>query len=155
MANDTSSPKLIVPGVAGLYEWGSGLSYPLIRFFAGLMLVPHGAQKLFDMFGGSYAGTVQFFTNIGLVPADFWVIVAGCTEFFGGLLIAFGLLTRLAAAAAVIDLLVAAYVVHLGKGFFVTNGGYEHALLWAIIMIFIFFRGGGRLSIDAKIGREF
>lgn len=155
MANDSPSSKLIVPGVAGLYEWGSGLSYPLLRFFAGLMLVPHGAQKLFDMFGGSYGGTVQFFTNIGIVPAEFWVIVVGFVEFFGGLAIAFGLLTRPFALAATAELLFAAFYFHLGKGYFVAKGGYEHALIWAFIMIFIFFRGGGRVSIDSKLGKEF
>lgn len=155
MANGTSSPKLIVSGVAGLYRWGSGLSYPLLRFFAGLMLVPHGAQKLFGMFGGNYGGTVQFFINIGIVPGELWVPVVGFVEFFGGIAIALGLLTRPFALAATIELLFAAFYFHFDKGFFVAKGGYEHALIWAIIMIVIFFRGGGRLSIDAKLGKEF
>ncbi len=155
MANDTSSPKLIVPGVSGLYEWGSGLGYPFLRFFAGIMFVPHGAQKLFGMFGGTYGGTVQFFTNIGITPAEFWVPLVGFVEFFGGIAIALGLLTRPFALAVTIELLFAAFFFHLSKGFFVAKGGYEHALIWAIIMIFIFFRGGGRLSIDSKLGKEF
>ena len=155
MANDTSSPKLIVPVVAGLYEWGSGLSYPMIRFFAGIMLVPHGAMKLFGMFGFNPEGFNGFLTKFGFVPAELWVIVLGIIEVVGGLMIAFGLLTRPWALAAAIELLIAAFYFHLDKGFFWDKGGYEFPLLWAIIMIGIFFKGGGPLSIDAKLSKEF
>ena len=155
MANDTSSPKLIVPAVAGLYEWGSDMAYPLVRFFAGIMLVPHGMQKLFGMFGFNPEGFNGFLTKFGFVPAELWVIVLGIIEVVGGLMIAFGLLTRPWALAAAIELLVAAFVVHLGNGYFWDKGGYEFPLLWGIVMIAIFLKGGGRLSIDSKLGKEF
>ncbi len=155
MANDTSSPKLIVPAVGGLYAWGSDLAYPLVRFFAGLILAPHGAQKLFEWFGGNQAGTIQFFNNVGVVPGEFWVIVVGSVEFFGGILIAIGLLTRPAALGAIILMVVAILTVNSGNGYFWTKGGYEFAMLWAIVFLAIFFKGGGRLSIDSKLGKEF
>ena len=50
---------------------------------------------------------------------------------------------------------VAAFKVHLVNGFFWNKGGYEYPLMWACLCIAIFIRGGGRLSLDAKIGREF
>ncbi len=144
--------RLIIPAVGGLYEAGSGLWYPWIRFFSGLFLVPHGAQQLF---GGMIDGTAGFFSQIGLEPALPLAYLVGATELFGGLFIAIGLLTRPAAMAAAVLLLVAAVQVHLGNGFFWNNGGYEYPLLWAILMIGFFFRGGGELSIDRAIGKEF
>ncbi len=147
--------RLIIPAVGGLYEAGSGLWYPWIRFFSGLFLVPHGAQKLFGWFGGNIDGTAGFFSQIGLEPALPLAYLVGTTEFFGGLFIAIGLLTRPAAIAAAVLLLVAAFHVHLANGYFWAKGGYEYPLLWAILMIGIFFRGGGELSIDRAIGKEF
>jgi putative oxidoreductase len=155
MANDSSSPKLIVPAVAGLYEWGADMSYPLVRFFAGIILVPHGAQKLFEWFGGSQAGAAGFLNKVGVVPGEFWVIVLGGVEFFGGLLIAIGLLTRPAALGALIVMIVAIVAVNAGPGFFWNKGGYEYPLLWGIIFFAIFLKGGGKLSIDSKLGKEF
>ncbi len=147
--------NLYLPFMAGFYEKFSDLGYPIIRFFTGLILMPHGAQKLFGMFGGGgLSGTAGFFGKIGLEPAMFLATLVAGVEFFGGLLLAIGLLTRLAAAAITIELLVAAYVVHLANGFFWTNGGYEYPLLWALIAFGIFLRGGGKFSVDAKIGRE-
>ncbi len=147
--------RLIIPAVGGLYEAGSGLVYAWIRFFSGLFLMPHGAQKLFGWFGGNIDGTAGFFSKIGLEPALPLAYLVGATEFFGGLFIAIGLLTRPAAVAAAVLLLVAAFYVQLGNGFFWNKGGYEYPLLWAILMIGIFFRGGGELSIDRAIGKEF
>ncbi len=155
MANDSSSPKLIVPAAAGLYAWGADMSYPLVRFFAGIILVPHGAQKLFEWFGGSQAGTAGFLNKVGVVPGEFWVIVLGSVEFFGGLLIAIGLLTRPAALGALIVMIVAIIAVNGAPGFFWTKGGYEYPMLWGIIFFAIFLKGGGPLSIDAKLSKEF
>ena len=147
--------KLIIPGLGGLYEAGLQLAYPWIRFFAGLFLMPHGAQKLFGWFGGDINATAGFFSKIGLEPALPLAYLVGTVEFFGGLCIAIGLFTRPVAVAATILLLVAAFQVHLGNGFFWNKGGFEYPILWAVLMIAIFFRGGGELSVDAKIGKEF
>jgi putative oxidoreductase len=146
--------RLIVPAVGRLYEAGSGLWYPWIRFFSGLFLVPHGAQKLFGWFGGNINATAGFFSQIGLEPALPLAYLVGATEFFGGLFVAIGYLTRPAAVAAAALLLVAVFV-HLDNGYFWNKGGYEYSLLWALLMIGIFFRGGGELSIDRAIGKEF
>lgn len=152
----TPSTQYIIPALGGLWDSLSGLAYPLVRFMAGLFLVPHGAQKLFGWYGGGgLEGTAGFFAKIGLEPAMALATIAGATEFFGGLLIAFGLLTRPAAAAAFILMVVAVFGYHMPNGFFITKGGYEHAMLWGFVLLAILMRGGGNLSVDARIGREF
>lgn len=156
--SDQDSKSLYVPAMAGFYASVKDLSYPLVRIFAGLMLVPHGMQKLFGAFGGNIDGTAGFFAKAGLVPALPLAYLIGCVEFFGGIMIAIGLFTRIAAAGATIQLFVAAFYIHmtfLAKGFFWTKGGYEYPLLWAIVMLAIFFRGGGNLSVDSKMSKEF
>ena len=151
----SATTKLIVPAVGPFYERLSGLSYPMIRFFTGLILMPHGAQKLFGWFGGDITGTAGFFSQIGLEPALPLAYLVGATEFFGGLFLAIGFLTRPAAAGIAILMAVAAFKVHLANGFFWTGGGYEYPLLWGLIALAIFFRGGGEMSVDRAVGREF
>ncbi|WP_264210855.1 DoxX family protein [Leisingera thetidis] len=133
------------------------LSWTLIRVAAGLTLVPHGAQKLFGWFGGyGLNGTGQFFEEaLGLAPGILFAGAAGLTEFAGGLFLALGLLTRLSAAAVVALMAYAAFAVHLGNGFFWTDGGFEYPLLWGVVALAIAIRGGGKLSVDHKIGWKF
>ena len=136
------STNLYVPAMAGLYDGLSGLAYPFIRVVTGL-------------FGCNIELTAGFFGKIGLEPALPMAYLVGATEFFGGLLLVIGLWTRPAAAALFVLMCVAAFKVHLVNGFFWNKGGYEYPLMWACLCIAIFIRGGGRLSLDARIGREF
>ncbi len=147
--------QLAVSAMAGVYETLSPLSYPLIRVVAGVWLMPHGAQKLFGAFGGDAQAMAGFFSQMGIEPALAMVYAAGAVEFFGGLLIALGLFTRPAAVAATVLLAVAVLKIHLGAGFFLGNGGYEYALMWLLITLAIVFRGGGRFSVDRRLGFEF
>lgn len=146
--------KSVIPAIRPLTETLSPLGEPLVRLTAGLFLMPHGAQKLFGWFGGyGIEATGQFFaTKLGL-PAGL-ALLAGLIEFFGGLALAAGLLTRLSAALAAGLMLVAAIQVHLGNGFFWTSGGYEYPLMWELIALSFVLRGGGRYSLDAAIGWE-
>ena len=157
MTDQSASTRLIVPALQPLYGSLSGLSYPMIRFFTGLILMPHGAQKLFGWFGGyGLEGTAGFFEqNLGLGPGIFWATLVGATEFFGGLFLAIGFLTRPAAVGIAILMAYAAFMVHLPSGFFWNKGGYEYPLLWGLIALALAFRGGGEMSLDRKIGREF
>ena len=91
--------------------------YLLIRFTAGLLLAPHGAQKLFGWFGGDPAATVAIFNQIGLHPAGLLVPLVGAIEFFGGLAVAFGILTRFSALACAVVLAVATLVL-IPRGYF-------------------------------------
>jgi len=152
----SSSPAApVVPAFASLAAALSPFAEPLLRVTAGLLLVPHGAQKLFGWFGGyGVDATGQFFAaKLGL-PASL-ALVAGLIEFAGGLALAFGLLTRPVAALVAGLMAVAVVHVHLPAGFFWTSGGYEYPLLWAIVALVFVIRGGGRYSLDALIGREF
>src|SRR5213082_1105919 len=96
MTNTAVRP--VVPVIAPITEALSPLAEPMVRVAAGLMLLPHGAQKLFGWFGGyGLEATGQFFAaKLGL-PASL-ALFAGLIEFGGGLLLAAGLLTRAAAA---------------------------------------------------------
>lgn len=152
----STEPRLFIPALAPLYDKLRGLGYPIIRITAGLLLLPHGAQKLFGAFGGGgIQGTAGFFAKMGIEPAVPMVMLAGAAEFFGGILLMLGFLTRPAALAVFILMMVAVFKVHLGAGFFAGKGGYEFALLWGLVALGIALRGGGPLSLDRKIGREF
>lgn len=148
--------RYIISFLGPLWEKLKPYSWTLIRFFAGMMLVPHGAQKLFGAFGGpGLLDTSYGFQRWGIEPALPMALIAGSIEFFGGFLVAIGLLTRPAALACFISLMVAVLQVHLPNGFFASRGGYEFPLLWAIIMLGAAIRGGGPLSVDKALGREF
>jgi putative oxidoreductase len=154
MGEGQARQQLYFPALEPLYDKVQGYAYPLIRFVAGAFLVPHGAQKLFEWFGGSTAGTAAFFSKLGLEPALPLVYLTGAVEFFCGILIAIGLFTRVAAGMAFVMLTVAWYTVHLGNGFFWTKAGIEYPLLWSLLMVVILLRGSGRMSVDEKIGKE-
>jgi putative oxidoreductase len=144
----------LVPAFRPLQEALSPYAEPVVRIATGLFLVPHGAQKLFGWFGGyGIEATGQFFaTKLG-VPASL-AVVAGIIEFFGGLLLAVGLGTRIAAGFVVGMMAVAVLQIHLPNGFFWTDGGFEYPLLWGILALTFVVRGGGRYSLDAAIGVE-
>jgi putative oxidoreductase len=149
-----SGAKPIVPALATITNALSPLAEPLVRVTIGLMLVPHGAQKLFGWFGGyGVEATGQFFAaKLGL-PASL-ALIAGLIEFFGGLFLAAGLLTRPAAALVFGMMAVAVIAVHIPAGFFWTDGGFEYPLMWGIVALSYVIRGGGRYSLDALIARE-
>ena len=146
--------KPIVAALAPVTETLSPFALPMVRVAAGLLLVPHGAQKLFGWFGGyGVDATGQFFAaKLGL-PSSL-ALVAGLIEFGGGLMLALGLATRAVAALVAGLMAVAVFQVHLGNGFFWTQGGFEYPLLWGVVALAFAIRGGGRHSLDALIGRE-
>ena len=143
-----------IPAISPITEALSPFAEPLIRITAGLLLVPHGAQKLFGWFGGyGVEGTSQYFSSKLHLPASL-ALLAGLIEFFGGLLLAAGLATRVVAALVVGLMTVPVLQVHLGAGFFWTSGGFEYPLFWGIVALAFAIRGGGRYSLDALIGYE-
>lgn len=157
MTAKTQTIKPILPAFAPLYQSLSRFAEPMMRATVGLLLMPHGAQKLFGWFGGyGLEGTAGFFAgNLGLEPGLFWAGLVGGVEFFGGLFLAVGFLTRPVAAAIAVVMAVAVFRVHLGAGFFWTEGGYEYPLMWGLLALGFALRGAGAYSIDGRIGREF
>lgn len=140
--------RLFVPALVPLYRSGHDLVETLLRLVAGGFLVVHGAGKIGDPFGA-----VQMVEGLGFYPGVFWSPLLAATEFFGGILLAIGLLTRPAAFAATIVLLVTVYFhwVQLGQGF----SGAEKSLLWAAMTLFFVIRGGNRQSVDARLQKHF
>lgn len=141
-----------------IYEGLANYAYPLLRVMMGLIFIPHGMQKLFGVFGAfPMTGYVGFFNKF-LGPTfgtSGWVYYIGCLEFFGGIALAIGLLTRLVALQFVAFMAVAAILVNSEVGWFWTKGGTEVSLSWGIVCLCILIRGGGAMSVDRRIGKEF
>ena len=131
------------------------MSYGILalRVVVGLVMAAHGAQKLFGWFGGAGPrGTASFFEQIRFRPAFLMALGAGLAEFGGGLLLATGLLTPLAAVAIAIVMLNAVATVHWPNGFWNTNGGYEYNLVILTVATALAATGPGRFALDTAIG---
>jgi putative oxidoreductase len=149
-------PRRIIPPLGALYDALSPIAQPMIRVTAGLLLVPHGSQKLFGWFGGKgMQGTAEYFASAGFEPGYFWAVLVALTETVGGLFLALGFLTRPVAAAIAVFMTVAVFQTHWPNGFFWTAKGFEYPLMWGIVAFAFVILGGGRYSVDALIGREF
>ncbi len=150
---DTAAPTS--PRLLPSTERMAALAYPLVRVTTGLLLIPHGAQKLFGWFGGyGLTATGQFFeSSLGMSPGILFAALAGLVEVFGGLALVLGLLTRPAALAVALFMGVA-LSVHVSNGFFWTDGGIEYPLMWGLLAVAIFLGGGGRYSLDGRFGRS-
>lgn len=151
-ATDTN---LVIPAFKPIYNALDDVAFAGLRIATGLFLIPHGAQKLFGAFGGyGLEATGQFFeAQLGFSNGYLAALGAGSVEVFAGLALALGLFTRFAAAAITVMLAVAASI-HLGAGFFWTDGGWEFPVLWAVVAAFFVVKGGGAYSADRLIGRE-
>ncbi len=132
----------------------SNATLPL-RLIAGIIFTAHGAQKLFAWFGGyGLEATGQWMQSIGLTPGYLMALMAGSAEFFGGLLLIVGLLTRATSFVLAITMAVAIVTVHLEHGLFMSNNGYEFALTLLAISISLMISGAGKLSLDNKIAKH-
>ncbi|MBV8879252.1 MAG: DoxX family protein [Planctomycetaceae bacterium] len=120
----------------------------ILRLFLGLGLVAHGYQKFF-LFGIS--GFAGFLEKLGAPAPQASAWLSASTELAGGLLIALGLFTRLAAVPLAINMLVAAVLAH--SGYFITNTppGREYALNLAAAFVALALTGAGRYSIDHRL----
>jgi putative oxidoreductase len=132
----------------------------ILRFTLGLVMLPHGAQKLLGWYGGyGFSGTLGFFTDTMHLP---WIIafliIMG--ESFGSLGLLVGFLTRFSAASIGVIMLGAITMVHLPNGFFMNwfgkqaGEGYEYHLLVLGISIVLTIIGGGRWSVDQQTAQR-
>jgi putative oxidoreductase len=137
-----------------LFRTDDGWTGLILRLTLGLVMFPHGAQKLLGWYGGfGFDGTMGFFTQKMGVP---WVIafliIIG--ESFGSVALLAGLLTRFTAASMAVIMLGAIAMVHLPHGFFINwfgqqqGEGYEYHLLVIGIALALLVTGGGRWSVD-------
>jgi len=137
------------------YEYLS-IGLLLLRLILGVAFFAHGTQKVFSWFGGhGPKGTHGFFSNVLKIPSSL-AYVGVYAEPIASIGLIFGLMTRFAAAAMVIQMLVATYTAHRKVGFFMNWGsvaargeGYEYTLTLAVVSFVVFLLGGGAYSIDA------
>jgi putative oxidoreductase len=129
----------------------------ILRLTLGVVFFAHGAQKMLGWFGGyGFAGTMGFFTNNMHLPAAL-AFLAIAAEFFGGLGLIAGLLTRIAAFGITVNMVVAILTVHLPNGFFMNwtgtqkGEGFEYHLVVLAITVFLMIKGGGAASVDRAI----
>lgn len=132
----------------------------VLRLTLGLVMFPHGAQKLLGWYGGfGFTGTMRIFTETMHLP---WIVallvIVG--EFFGGLGLIAGLATRFTAASFMVIMLGAITTLHLQNGFFMNwlgkqqGEGYEYHLLVIGIGLALLVTGAGMWSVDKVIAER-
>lgn len=133
----------------------NSLAFLPVRLAVGAVMIGHGAQKLFGWWGGhGLQGTASFFgEHLGLEPGIFMAILAGSAEFFGGILLILGLLTRPAAALIAFTMAVGIIKVH-SDAFFLANNGMEFALTLLLASLTLVIGGAGALSVDRKLAAK-
>ena len=128
-------------------------SLVILRAALGVIFFAHGSQKLLGWFGGyGFDATVQFFQQALGVPSALTMLVM-LGEFFGGILLLFGLLTRAAAAWIAIIMTYALLTVHLPQGFFIAGDrvGFEYVFALLAMSLYLVVNGSGGLSADGFI----
>ena len=128
----------------------ANIALTVLRVLAGVTFMAHGAQKLF-VYG--FAGVAGSFAQMGIPAAGVMGPFIALLEFFGGLALIVGLLTRLAALGLALDMLGAIVFVHFQNGFFAPKG-YEFVLALFTMAVALMFMGAGEFSLDGLIGRR-
>ena len=133
-------------------DWG-GL---IARIFLGVVILPHGLQKLLGMFGGyGFSATVEYFSSTG-IPSVIGVLIVAA-ESFGALFLILGLISRISAAGLAIIMLGAIIMVHGQYGFFMNwfgaqaGEGFEYHLLALGLSLVVLLKGGGKWALDTEI----
>ena len=143
-----------------LFQTDEAWSGLILRVMLGLVMLPHGAQKLLGWYGGfGFAGTMGFFTEQMHVPAvvAFLVIIG---ESFGSLGLIMGFLTRFTAASLSLIMAGAIAMVHWPNGFFMNwfgkqaGEGFEYHLLVIGMSLALLAAGAGKWSVDGAIARK-
>jgi len=121
----------------------------ILRAVLGITFILHGGQKLFGAFGGhGMEAFAEGLAKMGLSAPVFWAWVAAIAEFFGGLGVLGGLLTRLSALGIASTMVFAIWRVHGKGGFFAQNKGYEYNLMILAVCAALILMGPGRYSIQ-------
>jgi putative oxidoreductase len=126
---------------------GGTLVSTLSRLFCGLAFILHGAPKVFNL-----EATSGFFESVG-IPSWLAIPVAGL-EFFGGILLLAGFLTRWLSVLFILEMVVAIVTVHLPNGWNVFEGGYEYSLALIVMLIGVIVLGPGPFSIDGQLRKS-
>ena len=137
-----------------LYTTDDSTATSILRLVLGIVFFAHGAQKMLGWFGGfGFAGTMGFFTSMAHIPTPL-AFLAIAAEFFGGIGLILGILTRIAAFGIGVNMLVAIMIEHRAFGFFMNwtgtqkGEGYEFHLLVLAMVAYLMIRGAGAFSVD-------
>ena len=139
-----------------IFKTGNDWAPLILRVLLGLVVFPHGAQKLLGWFGGyGFSGTMDFFTQSVGLPwiVGFMVIVL---EFVGSVALISGVATRLFAMTFMILAFGIMFTSHIQNGFFMNwlgnqaGEGFEYFLLWIAISVSLIITGSGKYSIDRE-----
>jgi len=140
-----------------LFATDNSTATAILRLVLGVVFFAHGAQKMLGWFGGfGFSGTMGFFTGAMHIPAPL-AFLAIAAEFFGGLGLILGFLTRIAAFGIAVNMVVAIATVHSAYGLFMNwNGnqkgeGFEYHLLVIAMTAFLMIRGAGAFSVDRAL----
>src|SRR5437899_10646752 len=129
----------------------------ILRLVLGVVFFAHGAQKMLGWFGGpGFSGSMGLFTGYLHIPAPL-AFLAIAAEFFGGLGLILGFLTRIAAFGIAMNMVVAIAMVHSSFGFFMNSTGsqkvegFEYQLRVLAIIAFLMMRGAGAVSAESAV----
>ena len=129
----------------------SDLALLLLRLVLGSVMWAHGAQKLLGLFGGhGPQAFIRMVGGLGMPPALGWLVIA--IEFFGGIAIVLGVLSRLAALGFAAEMVIAIVKVHLPSGFFLgpKAAGFEYPLVLGVVALSLFLSGPGRYALFGR-----
>jgi len=140
-----------------IFQTTDSWSLLILRLALGIVMFPHGAQKLFGWFGGNgFAASMGFFTDKMHIPA-FFAFLAIIAESLGSMGLIIGLLTRVAAFGVLCNMVVAIWMVHWPNGFFMNwfgkqkGEGFEYHLLVIGMCLALLISGGGKWSVDRAL----
>lgn len=142
-----------------LVSTSDDVTLTMLRLTLGIVFFAHGAQKMLGWFGGyGFSGTMGFLTHQIGIPAPL-ALLAIVTEFFGGLGLIVGFLTRIPALGIAVEMVSVVFMLHLRNGFFMNwfgnqkGEGYEYHLLAIAIAAVLLCRGAGALSVDRALSK--
>ena len=144
-----------------LIQTENGFAPLIARLMLGVVIFPHGAQKMLGWFGGyGFSGTMNWFETSLHIPAPL-AFLAIMAEFAGSLGLIVGLLSRVAAFGIACNMVVAILTVHLSNGFFMNwfgaqkGEGFEYHLLAIGLALIVITHGAGKWSLDQFLTGRF
>ena len=143
-----------------LFKTNNSFAPTLARLTLGIVMFPHGAQKVLGWFGGyGFTGTMNYFTQQSHIPAVF-AFLAIAAEFLGSLGLITGFLSRISAFGIAVNMVVAVATVHGANGFFMNwfgnqkGEGFEYHILAIGLALIVLLYGAGAASVDALIANR-
>ena len=123
----------------------SSWTIALLRVVLGVIFAYHGYLKLFVP--GGFKGTAAFLASLGIPLPLYSALIVSAVEFFGGVFLILGMVTRWSTVLLIIDMLVAFFLVHMKNGLLVSKGGYEFVLILIAGLVMMLVNGAGKLSV--------